>query len=149
MKIFDKLIFKNINKAMNIIHFFEWEQPDIISFDFDDTLCLKHGVPNEEIVKILKNYHREGCTCIIVTARNHEHESEEWWRENQPNRTTIIKFLKKNQIPIEKIFFTNHEPKGPILKKLNVKLHYDDKDEELESAKDHGIKTIKVEYKEV
>ena len=70
MKIFDKLIFKNINKAMNIIHFFEWEQPDIISFDFDDTLCLKYGVPNEEIVKILKNYHREGCTCIIVTARN-------------------------------------------------------------------------------
>ena len=53
MKIFDKLIFKNINKAMNIIHFFEWEQPDIISFDFDDTLCLKYGVPNEEIVKIV------------------------------------------------------------------------------------------------
>lgn len=122
-------------------------QPMVVSFDFDDTLCLAHGKPNEYIVQKLLYYHCNGHPCIIVTARNQEHESEDWFRDNQPERTTILSFLKNYNLPIKKIYFTNHNPKGPLLQNLNVMAHYDDKDEELESAIQCGINAIKV-YKD-
>jgi len=134
----------DINKYMNIIHLLDWQEPNLVSFDFDDTLCFTHGRPNKTIVDKVVDYHNNGYQCIIVTARNHEHESEDWYRANEPLRIPVMSFLKLHNLPIAKIYFTNHALKGPILKNLNVIKHYDDKDEEIESAKKCGIQAIKV-----
>lgn len=129
---------------MNLIHLFDWQESDTVSFDFDDTLCFASGIPNQKIIDILLNFYKNGKKCIIVTARDHSHESEDWYAKNEPERTLVLNFIKKYQLPIEKVYFTNHEPKGKLLKNLNVLCHYDDKDEELESASKYGVKGIKV-----
>lgn len=131
---------------MNIIHLIEFSESKIISFDFDDTLC-SDGKKNEIMISKLINHHKDGDKCIIVTARNPEHEKDEWIQKNEPKRTKIIDFVKKHNLPISKIIFANHKPKGPILKSHNVYMHFDDKDEEIDSANNNGIKTIKVEKK--
>jgi acid phosphatase class B len=99
------------------------------------------------MISKLINHHKDGDKCIIVTARDPEHEKDEWIQKNEPKRTKVIDFVKKHNLPISKIIFTNHKPKGPILKSHNVYMHFDDKDEEIDSANNNGIKTIKVEKK--
>lgn len=111
----------------------------IISFDFDDTLTkanvtqdgtVAYG-PRAEYIQKLKDYAAAGNTIYIVTAR----------QDIMRNRELIQNFVKENELPVTKVFFTSHMPKGPILASLQVDLHVDDKIEELESAKRHGIKT--------
>ena len=128
---------------MNVIHFIEWSESKIISFDFDDTLCVD-GKPNKSIVDKVINHHRNGDKCIIVTARDPNHEKDSWIKENEPKRTKVLDFIKIHNLPISKIIFTNHKLKGPILKNHDVYMHFDDKDEELNSAKENGIQIIKV-----
>lgn len=128
---------------MNPIHFIEWSESKIISFDFDDTLCV-NGLPNKEIIQKLFSHYNAGDECIVVTARDRNHENDDWIKKHEPNRTKVLQFLKLHNLPITKVIFTNHKLKGPILKNHNVYLHFDDKDEELNSAKTHGILTIKV-----
>lgn len=109
----------------------------IISFDFDDTLCMSNGFPNFPMINKVKKYETNGFECVIVTARNEENEVE------QPDRILIKDFLKCYNIPIKKLYFTNHKPKGPFLKKIKAIKHYDDDEAQINSAKDHGIKAIK------
>lgn len=109
----------------------------IISFDFDDTLCMSSGFPNFPMINKVKSYSKKGNTCIIVTARNKDNEFD------QPNRILIQDFLKCYNIPIKDVYFTNHALKGPVLKKLKASKHYDDNEEQLNSAKNSGIKAIR------
>jgi 5'(3')-deoxyribonucleotidase len=109
----------------------------IVSFDFDDTLTkafvdkqgeVQYG-PRMDYIQKLKDYGNKGHTIYIVTARN----------DVPRNHSVLNNFIKEHQLPVSKIFFTSHMPKGQILAKLKVDLHIDDKIEELESAKRHGI----------
>lgn len=114
----------------------------VVTFDFDDTLCMKDGSPNEEMLKLVHKHAQEGKKCYIVTARNKDHESKTWWNDNEPGRTPVKEFVKRHGLPIKQCHFTNHNLKGPTLKRLGSTLHYDDKEEELQSAKDHGIEAV-------
>lgn len=122
----------------------------IISFDFDDTLCMeKDGSPNHAMIELVHKYAAEGFKCYIVTARNKAHESIKWINENGGTRVRIKDFIKENQLPIKQCHYTNHEPKGSYLKKLGVIKHYDDKDEQICSALEHGIEAIRALLPEI
>jgi len=116
----------------------------VISFDFDDTLCSSEGSPNMDMISKIWQHHANGDECIIVTARNKDHEEKDWINKNEPGRTKVVDFISKYNLPITKIVYTNHLLKGPILKKYNAILHYDDNEEQLASTGSHGVTPIKV-----
>lgn len=114
-----------------------------ISFDFDDTLCgEKTGIPNHIMIEILHKHFADGHDIYIVTARDERHETEEWQINFMPNRVLIKEFIKEHKLPIREIHYTCHEPKGPLLKELEIDLHYDDSLTHLNSCKEHGIEAI-------
>lgn len=111
----------------------------IVSFDFDDTLCMEDGTPNKTMIELVKKYYSEGFKCIIVTARNIKHETAAWIKKNNPNRVSVKSFIKEHNLPIVECHFLNHSPKGPRLRKRGVLIHYDDRENEIKSAIDFGI----------
>lgn len=111
----------------------------IVTFDFDETLCMRDGSPNYTMLDLVRSYAEEGCKCYIVTARNKEHESPTWIKNNQPGRVRVKDFVKEHDLPIKQCHFTNHELKGPVLWRIGASLHFDDKPEHLRSAVEHGI----------
>ena len=112
----------------------------IMSFDFDDTLCMeKDGSPNPVMVGLVHKYAAEGFKCYIVTARNKAHESTKWIKENGGKRVRIKDFIKDNQLPINQCFYTNHAPKSDVLLTCNAIMHYDDCDIVLQELKDKNI----------
>ena len=115
----------------------------IVTFDFDDTLCMEDGTPNLVMMGLVHKYAAEGYKCYIVTARNKAHESLKWIKKNNSERIRVKDFIMDNQLPIKQCHFTNHEPKGPVLKRIGSVRHYDDHDEQLESAKEYGIEAIR------
>jgi acid phosphatase class B len=114
----------------------------VIAFDFDDTLCMKDGTPNHAMMDLVRKYAEEGCKCYVVTARNRDHESIKWIANNQPDRVRVKDFIREHNLPIKQCHFTNHEPKGPMLRKIGASLHYDDKLEHIHSAAEYGIKAL-------
>jgi acid phosphatase class B len=110
-----------------------------ISFDFDDSICMQDGTPNLEMINIIKKYHENNYNCVIVTARNLENE------KNPPSKERVIiqEFVKNFNLPISRYYFTNHELKGPLLKEIKASIHYDDDEEQLRSAEEHGVEAIK------
>jgi hypothetical protein len=111
----------------------------VVSFDFDDTLCMEDGSPNHPMLDLVRKHAEEGCKCYIVTARNRDHESPFWINRNQPGRVRVKDFIKEHGLPIKQCHFTNHELKGPVLWKIGASLHYDDRPEQLRSAQEHGV----------
>ncbi len=111
-----------------------------ISFDFDGTLCFEEdGSPNQAMLDIVRFYSLFGYECHIVTNRNSDHE-----QFLSGNRVAVKDFIEKHQLPIAKIHYTNHTSKKPVLEKIGAKIHYDDKQEHILSAKELGIVGIKV-----
>ena len=109
---------------------------NIVSFDFDDTIYSLQwdpeerdykrdkngeiiGVLNPEIAAKIKEYHNNGWKVIIVTTRD-----EKWKQE-------VLDFVKKHNLPIEEFHFTNGAWKRNTLKRLGVKVHFDDHKDEL------------------
>jgi phosphoserine phosphatase len=103
-----------------------------ISFDFDDTLTKPEwdeeneiwsnfGNPREENLEKMRELSSKGYRIIIVTARN------------EKLRPEIEKFVEDHDLPVEEIYCTNGELKGPILKSLGVIKHFDDCPHEIAS----------------
>lgn len=120
----------------------------IVSFDFDDTLCMEDGTPNFTMIKMVKKYHQEGYKCYIVTARNKKHELKTWIKKNNPKRIRVKDFIAEHELPIKRCYFLNHMDKGPVLKKIGAFRHYDDREDALMSAKLFGIDAIMCKYDE-
>lgn len=114
----------------------------IISFDFDNTLCMDDGTPNIRMMDLVRKHATEGFKCYIVTSRNRQHETKKWIAENEPNRIRVKDFVKEHNLPIKQCHFTNHMEKGLILYQIESIRHYDDNPEELKSAREHGIEAI-------
>ena len=108
-----------------------------ISFDFDDTLCMLDGTPNHKMIQTVHDHHGRGHECHIVTARHRPNE-----KIQDLTRILVKDFIKQYKLPIVDVHFTSHMPKGPLLKILGIKRHYDDNLEQLSSVKDHGIEAI-------
>ena len=123
----------------------------IISFDFDGTLCWvdKNNISIfrrninvfNQLIKHLKNKNE----VIIVTFRNPANENEE--QKIETKRVLISDYLKKYNLNINKIIFTNHNPKKQYLLDNNVDVHYDDCIETINSLKKTKIKGILVRRK--
>jgi acid phosphatase class B len=115
----------------------------IISFDFDDTLCMEDGTPNYTMMGLVHQYAAEGYKCYVVTSRDKSHESLSWIKKNGATRIRVKDFIRDHQLPIKQCHFTNHERKGETLQRIGAIKHYDDNDAELMSAKAFGIEAIK------
>jgi len=115
-----------------------------VSFDFDNTLRMENGNDHKIMINKLFEYHNSGYQCVIVTSRNPQHESEDWIQKNEPERVSIQVFINKHNLPIKDCYYTNHQPKGPILKIIGAMRHYDDEVENLQSANKYGIEAIQV-----
>lgn len=123
----------------------------IISFDFDGTLCWvnKSNVSifrrNIKIFNLLKKHIKNKDKIIITTFRNIKNENNENKKNNK--RVLINDYLKKYDIKVNKIIFTDHKPKKPYLLKNKVSVHYDDCSDTIESLKGTKIKGILVDKK--
>ncbi len=123
----------------------------IISFDFDGTLCWvnKSNISifrrNIKVFNIFKKHVKNNDQIIIVTFRNPENETEEL--KIKEKRVLINDYLKKFDIKVDDIIFTNHSPKLPYLIKYQVNIHYDDCEETIESLKNTKIKGVLIEKK--
>lgn len=123
----------------------------IVSFDFDGTLCWVNEKNvsifrrNIKIFNLLKKHIKNKDYILITTFRNKNNENDE--KKKEDKRVLINDYLKKYNIKIDKIIFTNHKPKKSYLLKNKVNIHYDDCVETIESLKGTNIKGILVEKK--
>lgn len=119
----------------------------IIAVDFDDCLCLS-GKINKQLLTIIVAFSFCGDEIHIMTARNKKYEYPEYRdKYMDPGYNILVAdFVKEHRIPIEEIHFTNHELKGPFLKKIGAERHFDDNHEHLHSAHDHGIEAYHVDW---
>jgi hypothetical protein len=118
----------------------------IVSFDFDNTLCMDDGTPNYPMLDIVRQHAEEDYKCYIVTARNRDHESKKWIAENDPNRVRIKDFIKKHELPIKQCHFTDQQLKGRVLWTIGACRHYDDRFDQRHSASLFGIEALEPIY---
>jgi acid phosphatase class B len=120
-------------------------QECIISFDFDETLVRRTPTgyqPHHEVIRLLRDHEKKGHTIVIVTYRNPDHENIDWLTFYDPNRVPITNFVQEQKLPIAQVYYTKHQPKGPLLKSLGVTLHYDDDQGAIDSAEEHGVRGV-------
>jgi acid phosphatase class B len=123
----------------------------IISFDFDGTLCWtnKKNISifrrNIKLFNILIKHLKNKDEVIIVTFRNQDKEIEEF--KIKENRVLIDDYIRKYNLNINKIIFTNHKPKKKYLLENKVNIHYDDCSHTIKSLTGTNTKGILVEKK--
>jgi len=102
----------------------------VVTFDFDDTIVksffnksvdgeeqYQFGGTNKEIIKRIKKFQDSGTMVLVVTSRDVSLEDPE---------TSVKAILKKLDIQVGGVFYTNGEPKAKKLYELGSMLHYDD-----------------------
>lgn len=110
----------------------------LVSFDFDSTISGKEDHV-EHICQILRNHIAHGDNVMILTARNPEHDNEDWFLINSPERVVLIEHLKVLGLDHLPVSYTNHEPKGPHAARLGIRIHYDNDPAEIISCREHGV----------
>lgn len=118
----------------------------IVSFDFDNTLCMNDGTPNHPMLEIVRKHATDGYKCYIVTARNRDEESKKWVAEHDPTKVRIKDFIKEHDLPIKQCHFTSHELKGRTLWTIGACKHYDDRFDQRHSATLFGIEALEPIY---
>ena len=124
----------------------------LISFDFDDTLtrpfwdvenaAWNSRGPNPKTIDLLKDLHAQGNTIIVVTSR-HEDQEHQIARDGGES---VHNFIRAHGLPVSQVYFTNGEPKGPLLSHLGVAHHYDDSLDEIRSAHEHSVGGVRVRH---
>jgi len=114
----------------------------IITFAFDNAYfqpnhpCLLNDAVefaiNSFLNRVIREHYRKGYKTIVVTSRKKE------------DLENIYIEMQHEGLPVQHIFHTSGELKGPLLKKIGSTLHYDGDDKQIESARAHGIEAIKV-----
>ena len=127
----------------------EEEQERVVTFDFDDTLSLSHfdtedddwvhDGPHLPMINRFKRYQKAGYKVFIVTSR---HEKFEDNAKNNPKQKSVAEFASEYNLNPAGIHFVNGTLKTSLLKTLNSLVHHDDDLEEIEAAKNVGIKTV-------
>jgi uncharacterized HAD superfamily protein len=90
-----------------------------ISFDFDDTLSTSKGQ------EMAQKFIDEGFNVYIVTARNAS-DSE-----------AVYRIADKIGIPHSRIYFTGGKDKWPVIKRLNIGIHYDNNAEQIKKINEN------------
>ena len=118
------------------------------SFDFDNTLIryetledgdVKYLGPHEEYINTLRKLADEGHQVVIVTSRTPLDKKFPW--DEAPTPEELVADLN---LPVEIIECTRGELKTKKLLKLGVVHHWDDDQEEVDSAIAAGIGATKV-----
>lgn len=130
-KLLDKMKMLNENKNGNVI-----------TFDFDNTIVksfenrndgieiqYQYGGINPQIIARIKKFKKDGYTVLIVTARNVAREVPE---------SSVQTMLKKLDLEVDGIFYTNDKRKAQKLYELGSSLHYDDDPNEHEAIKEYS-----------
>lgn len=112
-----------------------------VSFDFDGTLH-RDGRPLWPSLALLRWHNQCGHRVVIVTTRTESHEESEWWRIHEPHRVAIAAFLLRYLLPVQNVFFTQHQPKAETLTRHAIELHYDDDPREVAVAQALGIQSV-------
>jgi len=121
----------------------------VVAFDFDNTLTVEEfGKPtgwNDRMIRRLKIHALDGDVVIIVTARHGQEEDEHlsalgWERVGE--WPLVYATIRKLNLPVSAVFFTNGEPKGPYLVELGVTRLYDDDIDQRISAVEHGVEAV-------
>lgn len=117
------------------------ETPNIVSFDFDDTLSMSvYEIPadysefsfeyptrmSSEIKNIIQELYNAGTTIYLVTSR----------KDNLENRQEVVNFLKENNILgyFKDLIFTGTD-KAHTLKQIGSEYHFDDDKHEFKVLK--------------
>jgi len=127
-------IMKNLNENKN---------GKVVTFDFDNTIAksFENNIEGEEkqyqfgglnpaIIALIKKFKSAGTTVLVVTSRNVDLEVPE---------SSVDTMLKKLNIKVDGVFYTNGEPKAKKLYELGSTLHYDDDPTEHEAIKEYSI----------
>jgi hypothetical protein len=121
----------------------------VVAFDFDNTITVEHnGIPvgwNDRALKRLWDHAAQGHKVIIVTARfgkRWDRQRSQRGQKKLGEIPLVYATIKELNLPVKGVYFTNGEPKGPLLKKLGVSLLYDDNKVQQASAQRHGIRVI-------
>ena len=126
----------------------------VVTFDFDNTIVksfennndgneieYQFGGINNEIIKRIKKFKDSGVTVFVVTSRNVHREVPE---------SSVDTMLKKLNLKVDGVFYTNDQPKAQKLYELGSSLHYDDDPREHEAvkafAKLHNDFNISIKY---
>ena len=112
-----------------------------VSFDFDGTLH-REGHPLWPSLALVRWHEQCGHHVVIVTSRTECHEKAEWWRAHEPDRLVIAGFLSRYRLPVQDVFFTQHQPKADTLLRHGIELHYDDDPQEVALAQAAGVQSV-------
>jgi len=85
-----------------------------VSFDFDDTLSTKRGQT------LAKRLITQGKDVYIITRRQESASAE------------VYKVADELGIPKSKVYFTNGKMKWETIKRLDIDIHYDNNQQELD-----------------
>ena len=97
-----------------------------VSFDYDGVLSTDKG---KELAKRRKS---EGDTIYIVTART------------KLMRAAVDSIAEALGIPTDRIRYTEGRDKWPTIKLLNIKLHYDNNQEQVDKINSNTIATARL-----
>tara|TARA_R100000664_G_C2757066_1_gene145100 strand:+ start:1949 stop:2524 length:576 start_codon:yes stop_codon:yes gene_type:complete len=118
------------------------------SFDFDNTLIryktledgdVEYLGPHDEYVNILRKLADDGHRVVIVTSRTQLKQKFPW--DDAPTPEELVADLN---LPVEIIEYTSGDLKTKKLLDLGVSHHWDDDQEEVDSAIEAGIGATKV-----
>lgn len=104
----------------------------LVSFDFDETLCLNSFegfIVNPKILKFIESNRGRDIEYVVVTSRY----------KNKNNEQILWNFVRKFNLPIMQIFFCNGNLKYEALQGLRVDIHFDDDPDEIDAATKNGI----------
>lgn len=120
----------------------------VVTFDFDNTIVksfynqtaqdeeiYQFGGINKEIIKRIKAFKQSGTTVFIVTSRDNGLDVEE---------SSIDNLLRRLNIEVDGVFYTNGGTKAQKLYELGSRLHYDDDPKEHEAI--NALKKIYVDF---
>lgn len=103
-----------------------WED---MNFKFD-----QFSMPKKIAYKLINMHKNRGDKIYFITARP----------PSKQERLSLVlsKHFKLN--PKKMLYFSNRKTKSPFIKKLNIKLFYGDSDSDITSAKQAGIRAIRI-----
>lgn len=120
----------------------------VVTFDFDNTIVksfynqtaqdeeiYQFGGINKEIIKRIKAFKQSGTTVFIVTSRDNGLDVEE---------SSIDNLLRRLNIEVDGVFYTNGGTKAQKLYELGSRLHYDDDPKEHEAI--NALKKIYADF---
>ena len=120
-----------------------------VSFDFDSTVarfvlgpsCIKRCIrPDPDAVRLMRLHHEAGHNVHIITSRKEKREKHLPTVDpvtGELVRPRVLQFLRDHGLMgmVSSVNFTNDQLKGhsAVMFNLGIRVHYDDREEELMS----------------